>query len=428
MPTPDPRADECSDPERALGGPSVAQSVGLLATRRFGTFWISTLLSNLGTWAQQVAEPWLLLNLSGSSFLVGLDAFAVNAPVLALSLPGGILADTVDRRRVILWLQTLQMLCPAALVALVVTGRVRPWEVVALSLLVGITDALSMPSFQSILPSIVKPAELGSAFALNATQMNLARVLGPVLAGLLLARYGATACFGVNTLSYVPFIFVALYLLPRAALIRPRAGPRRSRLAGYRDILRRSKLKRALLTMLISNLLCGPLVTFIPVLVRRVFHGNASHFGGALAAFGVGGVIGALLLLPAERRAGSGLICTVAALLYAALVMAAGSVGSFSLLVAVLCLAGTAMTMSNVAANTLLQGETVPELRGEAASLFLLVLRGGLSFGNLAAGLMVTALGIQAALLVDGGVALVLLAWLLMSSKSEVVEAGPSGY
>jgi MFS family permease len=137
------------------------KSLGLLATKRFGTFWFSSLLSNIGTWAQQVAEPWLLLTLGASSFLIGLDSFVMNAPVWLLTLVGGALADRSDRRRVIAWFQSIQMLCPAAIVLLIVTGLVQPWMIIVLSLVVGITDALSMPSFQSIVPSIVTREQIG---------------------------------------------------------------------------------------------------------------------------------------------------------------------------------------------------------------------------------------------------------------------------
>ena len=132
------------------------ESLSLLLTRRFGTFWFASLLSNVGTWAQQVAEPWLLLSLGASSFLLGLDSFMMNAPVLLLTIAGGALADRADRRRVIAGFQSVQMLCPTLLVVLLPRG-VRPTlDRHRLSLVVGITDALSMPSFQSIVPSIVE--------------------------------------------------------------------------------------------------------------------------------------------------------------------------------------------------------------------------------------------------------------------------------
>src|SRR5271170_172539 len=111
------------------------ESLSLLATRRFGTFWFASLLSSIGTWAQQVAEPWLLLSLGASSFLIGLDSFAMNAPVWLLTLAGGALADRSDRRRVITVFQSIQMLCPAAIVVLLIVGGIRPWMIIALSLI-----------------------------------------------------------------------------------------------------------------------------------------------------------------------------------------------------------------------------------------------------------------------------------------------------
>lgn len=130
------------------------ESLRLLRTRRFGTFWFASLLSNIGTWAQQVAQPWLLLGLGASPFLLGLDAFALAAPVFLLTLVGGALADASDRRKTILKFQALQMLCPVLIVFLVLAHAVQPWMIIGLSLVVGITDGLSMPSFQSIVPSM----------------------------------------------------------------------------------------------------------------------------------------------------------------------------------------------------------------------------------------------------------------------------------
>jgi len=138
------------------------KSLDLLLTRRFGTFWFASLLSNIGTWAQQVAQPWLLLSLGASSFLIGVDAFVLSAPAWLLTLVGGVLADRADRRRVITIFQSIQMLCPMALVVLLLSGTVQPWVVIALSLVVGITDALSMPSFQSIVPSIVEHDQIAT--------------------------------------------------------------------------------------------------------------------------------------------------------------------------------------------------------------------------------------------------------------------------
>ena len=169
------------------------ESLSLLATRRFGTFWFASLLSSIGTWAQQVAEPWLLLTLGASSFLIGLDSFAMNAPVWLLTLVGGALADRTDRRRVITLFQSIQMLCPDRDRRPAGRAARQPWMIIVLSVVVGVTDALSMPSFQSIVPSIVEHEQIGAGLALNSTQFNLSRVLGPSLAGVLMVSFGAMA-------------------------------------------------------------------------------------------------------------------------------------------------------------------------------------------------------------------------------------------
>ena len=134
----------------------------------------------------------------------------MNAPVWLLTVAGGALADRSDRRRVIALFQSIQMLCPTAIIVLLVAGMIQPWMIIVLSEVVGITDALSMPSFQSIVPSIVTREQIGSGLALNSTQFNLSRILGPSIAGVLMSSVGVMACFVVSAASYVPFIGVAL--------------------------------------------------------------------------------------------------------------------------------------------------------------------------------------------------------------------------
>jgi predicted MFS family arabinose efflux permease len=383
------------------------QSIGLLATRRFGTFWFASLLSSIGTWAQQVAEPWLLLTLGASSFLIGLDSFAMNAPVWLLTLAGGALADRSDRRRVIAGFQSVQMLCPTAIVVLLITGTVKPWMIIALSVVVGVTDALSMPSFQSIVPSIVTHEQIGDGLALNSTQFNLSRILGPSIAGLLMSAFGATACFVASAVSYVPFIGVALWILPRWTLAPPKtSAPPRSRLfAGLGEVLRDRDIRGALLTVLATGTLCAPLVTFAPVLVRDVFHGGAERFAAALVAFGVGGLLGAAGLLAIPPSVDRRRLIGGFALAYGVTLVLSAITRSFWTLPPLLVIAGASMTVSNTAANALLQSTAKPQLLGRAVSLYMLAMRGGISLGALATGATVSLLGVQHALLINGAVA-----------------------
>lgn len=264
---------------------SFFESLSLLWSKRFGTFWVGSLLSNIGTWMQQVAEPWLVLSISGSPVLLGLDAFAMDAPVWVLTLLGGILADHADRRRVIFFFQSIQMFCPVVLVFLILMGWLHVWTIITLSFIVGITDALSMPAFQSVVPLIVKSDQIGSGIALNSTQFNLSRVLGPAFAGLVMASYGPVGCFATNAFSYIPFLVVILWVLPKSK--KAKHFDRRSLgtepwYTEIRSIGKDPLLRGGLITILATSLLCGPLIAFTPVLIKDVFHSDVTHFGAAL--------------------------------------------------------------------------------------------------------------------------------------------------
>lgn len=389
---------------------TLRESISLLATRRFGTFWFASLLSNIGTWAQQVAEPWLLLTLGASSFLIGLDSFALNAPVWLLTLVGGALADRSDRRRVITVFQSIQMLCPAAIVVLLVAGHVRPWMIILLSVVVGVTDALSMPSFQSIVPSIVSHQQISAGLALNSTQFNLSRVLGPALAGVLMVSFGAMGCFLVSTASYIPFIAVALWILPRwssAPAHVASVGGRRL-LAGIGHVLRERYLLGALLTVLVTSVLCAPLITFSPVLVKDVFHADAGHFSTAVASFGVGGLLGAFGLLAGAPQKSTRRLSSMCAVSYGVVLVLAGLNNWFVMLPPLLVLAGASMTASNTAANSLLQATASPRLLGQTVSLYMLAMRGGLSLGALLTGALSNVFGIRRTLVLNGILAVVI--------------------
>ena len=385
------------------------RSLRLLRTPRFGTYYVATLLSNIGTWSQQIAEPWLLLSLGASSFLIGLDAFVQAAPAWMLILAGGILADRADRRVVITTFQAIQMMCPIILVALLLTNSVEPWMVVVLSLFVGVTDAISMPSFQTIAPSIVRHDQIPSAIALNATQFNLSRILGPALAGILMASVGAIGCFVANAASYVPFIAVALWMLPRGSTAAPadQKLDRRHLFVGLRKILTSRYMSGALLTVLTTSMLSGPLIIFCPVLVKDVLQGDASQFSLSIGAFGVGGLLGAVALLgvdPAKdtRRLSSGFAVTYG--IMTALAAVAPWLWALPIL---LMIGGFSMAVSNTSANSLLQATAPARLRGRTISLYMLAMRGGLSVGSLLAGVSENLLGVRYALLINGVLAVV---------------------
>jgi MFS family permease len=386
-----------------------SQSLALLVTRRFGTFWFASLLANIGTWAQQIAQPWLLLSLGASPFLLGLDAFALGAPVLLLTLVGGALADRADRRRVIVFFQSIQMLCPIVLVVLLLNGIVQPWVVIVLSLVVGVTDALSMPSFQSIVPSIVDREQIANGIALNSAQFNLSRILGPALAGVLMASVGIVGAFAVSAVSYVPFILVAVWILPRKmnliSAFKSSSSDGSAIWSSVREVIHEPRLRGALQTVFVTACLCSPLITFCPLLVKDVFHGGAVQFSTALGAFGVGGLIGASGLLAVDPHSDRRFLSAGFAIIYGVIVMLAALNPWAWGLPVLLVWAGVAMTATNASANGLLQTQAPERIRGQSVSMFMLAIRGGMALGSLVTGLAVHLLGVREALLLNGGVA-----------------------
>jgi predicted MFS family arabinose efflux permease len=300
------------------------------------------------------------------------------------------------------------MLCPVLLVVLLLAGAVQSWMVIVLSLVIGVTDALSMPSFQSIVPSIVEHDQITAGLALNSTQFNLSRILGPAIAGVLMASVGAAACFAVSAASYLPFIAVALWILPRGQAAPDPGdgtGPRGDA-GGLRDIVGDPRLRGALLSVLATSVLCGPLIVFCPVLVRDVLQGDVAHFSAALGAFGVGGLLGAIGLLSIDpkrdlRRLGS----TFAAGYGVVVILAALNPWYWGLPV-LLVLAGISMNVGNTSANSVLQSAAAASVRGRTVSLFMLAMRGGLAVGSLLTGVSVTVFGVRHALLANGVLAL----------------------
>jgi predicted MFS family arabinose efflux permease len=232
-------------------------------------------------------------------------------------------------------------------------------------------------------------------------------VLGPSVAGLLISSVGVTACFVVSAVSYVPFIGVALWILPRRVRDAPNApgSVQRGLLDGVVDVLREPQLRGALLTVLTTSLFCAPLVTFVSVLVKDVFHGGAGHFSSSVAAFGVGGLLGALILLGMGPRVDRRRLSSGFALAYAVVVAVSAASPWFWVIPPLLVLGGASMTISNTVANSVLQATADPRRLGQTVSLYMLAMRGGISLGALLTGAAASLVGVQCALLINGLVA-----------------------
>jgi predicted MFS family arabinose efflux permease len=374
-----------------------------LRHRDFRLLWTGSLVSSVGTWIQRVAQGWLVLTITGSPFWLGVDAFLGDAPFLAFSLFGGVLADRAERRRILLVSQVVQMACAFALMGLILTDRVTLGSILGLSFLTGLATAFGAPAFQALFPTLVPPGEIPKAIALNSIQFNLARVVGPGIAGLAFHQLGAAGCMGLNGLSFLAVV-AALAAIPRRAAP---GGGGASVLEGLKEgvgvVLRRPDLRGLVGLAFLGSFCSIPLVTFLPVFAKEVFQGGAGRYSALLAAFGCGAVLGGIVVAAtAARMRRRGFIGAFGLFVYGLLTAAFGVSRSPSLSFAFLVAAGACLMVVFSSFMTLVQTSVGDALRGRVVSIYGLAFRGGMPLGNLAAGTAAAAVGAPAVLVVCG--------------------------
>ena len=352
----------------------------------YRTFWIGAFVSNIGAWMQNVAQGWLVLELTDSAFMLGLVGFAGSLPWLVLLLVGGVYADRLDRRRLLIRANLGMMACAAILTALTWTGAVQIWHVFVLSLASGSAIALAAPAFQAFLFDLVERRDLQNAIALNSAQFNLSRIVGPSVAGLTLGVIGLAGCFGVNTLSYLGAI-AALMLIRVASRPVPDPAPVwDSIVEGFGYVRVRPRIQALLAIAALISLLAMPYATLLPIVVRDGLGLDASGLGWLFAVGGGGAVCGALSiafphLLPAR---GPWLLgCAIATgLATMTLGLARSPLAAAIALVAI----GFSATSAVALTNTLLQELVDDAMRGRVLSMFGLAFMGTFPVANLLAG------------------------------------------
>jgi MFS family permease len=363
--------------------------LGALTHRNFRLFFLGQGVSLIGTWMQSVALGWLVLELTNSAFAVGLNQALRSLGVLLFTLYAGTVVDRVEKRRLIVWTQLLQMLEALALAVLVWTKGVAVWQVMVLAAGVGVVNAFDIPARQAFIADLVPKDDLMNAIALNSSMFNAARIVGPAVAGVLIGAAGIGACFFLNGVSYIAVVagLLAMRLPPFTS--RPAAA---SGWAGFRvgvGFIRRDPRVLALVVLVAAFSVFGfPFLVLMPVVARDVLHTDARGYGALMAAVGIGAMLGALGLAVAGQRvpkgrallAGGGAFATVLALFAAA--------RSFGLAALLLALVGCAMIITTALANTMLQTIVPDELRGRVMAFYAFVFVGMAPFGAFLAGLV----------------------------------------
>ena len=266
------------------------------AYRDFRIMWFGACTSSVGTLMQTFAQAWLVLQLSKSSFLLGLDSFLGSIPIVLFSLVGGVFADRTERQKLLLGSQFVQMACAFLLAGLFATGVVRIWQILTLSFVVGTAQSFGGPAYSALIPSLVKSEDLPNAIALNSIQFNLARVLGPMAGGVALAL-GASWCFGLNGISFIAVIISLLIIRPQFVPNKSRESVLTSMQEGFVFIRRQGAMQALIVLAFMMTLLAFPLVVFLPVFAQDVFHGGPKFFTTFLVCSGIGSITGGVVVV-----------------------------------------------------------------------------------------------------------------------------------
>ncbi len=380
-----------------------------LGHRDFRLFWTGQLVSLIGTWMQSVGQSWLVLELTNSPLRLGLIGTLQFAPILLFSFVGGALSDRVPKRRLILGTQSALMVQAFVLAALVWSGRVRYWHVAVLASLYGFANTLDMPARQSYIADLVGKRDLMSAIALNSAVFNGARVVGPAVAGLLVARYGEAAAFFLNGLSFLAVIG-ALVAIRIDGLPRSRAGASMAEeiVEGIRYAAGTPRIALVLGLLLSVSLFVINYNVLVPLVARDVLHEGAHGFGLLMASLGVGAVAGALAVAVAGRGRPPLNMIIVPALVVSASTLALAAVHDFRRAVAVLLITGFSQIVFMTSCNTTLQISAPDELRGRVMGLYALVFAGMTPIGALLMGVAAERWGVQAACAAGGGMGVLL--------------------
>ena len=370
--------------------------------RDYRRFWSAQFISNLGSWMQAVAQGWLVYRLTDSAFLLGFVAFAASAPSIFLMLPGGVLADQLDRRRVIALSQWAQAGSALWLAISIAVDQISVLQIICAALVVGVAQSFSAPAYQAMMLDLLEDrARLPNAIAMNSLQFNLSRAVGPLLAGVALSAWGAFACFFVNAVSFLPLIFV-LGRTTRRQQAHEGPAPMLQRLKEGFAYVRQDRLVLLLLGAAAAGSFFGyPYMALMPVLARRLFADEAAGNGYLFGAIGAGALIGALALsIRTPRRTFATMVVTSA--MFGAALVGITFVERVPAVMALLVVCGLGMVMSLALCNTMIQQRTPDAMRGRVMSMYTFSWFAMTPFGNLMAGTLAEQRGIGTALVVLG--------------------------
>jgi MFS family permease len=394
-----------------------------LRHRNFQLFFSGQLISLIGTWMQSVAQSWLVYRLTGSALLLGSVGFASQVPVFLFAPLGGIAADRFNRRHIVIATQIASMVLAFILAALTLFHRVQVWHVFLLASLLGIVNAFDIPGRQSFLVDMVGKEDLMNAIALNSSMFNGARVIGPAIAGILVAKIGEGWCFFANAVSYIAVIIGLLLMHVIRPVRAAMASPLEHMMEGFRFVNQTAPIRALLLLLGLVSLVGMPYVVLMPIFADQILHGGARGLGILMGATGVGALLGALTL--AFRQGVKGLgrwVAWCCAGFGASLIVFALS-RTFWVSVILLLPVGYCMMLQMACSNTLIQVMVPDALRGRVMAVYSMMFMGMAPIGALLGGALAERLGAPHTVAIGGLASLLGACWFGMHLPKIRVEA-----
>jgi predicted MFS family arabinose efflux permease len=360
--------------------------------------WLGACVSTIGTFVQQFAQSWLVYDLTKDPFYLGLDLFLGQLPIILFSLVGGVFADRLDRKKMLLWSQYIQMTCAFVLALLFYKHSVHVWQILSLSFIVGLGQSFGGPAYSGLLPTLVEPKDLANAVSMNSIQFNLARIIGPIIGGLAYTALGATWCFTLNGISFVAVIISLMMIRVAFTASKTHNTVLKSMKEGFRFILDREGLAPTVALAFCTTMFGFSITGFLPVIVRTVFHGGPGTYEMLLVFSGAGSICGALIVAAMDKMESQGRIALFTLI---ALGMAVAAF-AFSRWLPLSCLlifcAGAAVMASASLLLSLVQLIVPDSMRGRVMSVYNLAFRAGIPLGALSLGKLIPFVGVSAGL------------------------------
>ncbi len=385
---PEPEADAAAT--GVIAFPRIARA---LRNRDFRLFWSGNFLSNIGTWMQNVAQGWLVLQITNSAFWLGVVGFASTIPILLFALIGGVIADHMDKRKLLIGTQSAMMIFAFAMAVLAYLKIITVAEIAVLAAGTGIAMSLNTPTYQALVPQLVPREDLTNAIALNSAQFNMSRVLGPTLGGFAMAALTVAGNFFLNGLSFLAVI-IALTKIRYTRQPSPGEGRLWAKLnQGFAYVFQRDEMLSLVLLVGIASVLALPYLVFIPYFARDVLHSDERGLGILMACSGIGSFFGAGTIAYMTKVARRGRFVFSAGLCFFAAIFAFTFSRSFALSELLLTLAGYCMVLMVATINSLLQHLSNDEMRGRVMSIYSTAFLGLPPIGSLIAGSLARVVG-----------------------------------